>query len=145
MGDSYHVRWIVVLSIMILVMSLATSGKVSSQMKRDQDTAKEVEKINILTPTVRIGGKVIDNTVNQVLPFEVSTESQLVKNEQSCYDSCKKERDDYLGRHSNEADRGFAWNQYNKCVQTCPERAFHETEERQRAPAGSVLDSTKSR
>ena len=145
MGDSYHFRWILILSIFIFILSMSTAGRVSSQMKRDQENAKDVEKINPLSPAVKVTGKVIDNTVGQVLPFDMSTESQLVKSEGDCYASCKQERDDYLTRHSSETERGFAWNQYHKCEESCPERAYHETEERQRAPAGSVIDSTKSR
>ena len=133
------------ISVIIFSVVSVFEGKVDSQFKRDENTAEEAQKYNPLTPTVKVTGEVKDHTVNQVLPFEISTESQLVRDEKDCYKKCEKERDQYLKKSASEGERGRAWDDFYKCKEQCPIEAANKAKERQRAPAGSVIDQMKFR
>lgn len=129
----------------IVSLSLFYPSFIDAQFERDEGSAEEVQKVNPLTPAAEATGTVLDNTVNKVLPFDVSTESQLVKNEKDCYHSCGVQRDQLLKKSANSMDRGFAWKQYKECKKQCPQEAAKKNEEQTRAPAGSVINQTKSR
>ena len=133
------------ISVIIFSVVSVFEGKVDSQFKRDENTAEEAQKYNPLTPAVKMTGEVIDHTVNQVLPFDVSTESQLVRDEKDCYKKCEKERDQYLKKSASEGERGRAWDDFYKCKEQCPIDAANKVKERQRAPAGSVINQMKFR
>ncbi len=137
-------KWLLIMSIMMCVLGFFIRRS-ESQLKRDPDTAQATQSINPLTPAVDLTGKVIDNTVNQVLPFDVSTESQLVKHENDCYRTCEKETDVSLGQSGSGAERGFAWTRYYECKERCPFEAAQKTESSRKAPAGSAIENIKSR
>jgi hypothetical protein len=139
-----------VVSLIAIVSLIGSNG--FSQTKRDESTAEEVQKVNPLTPVAQGTAVVLDNTVNQVLPFDVSTESQLVRDEQDCYKLCQQEKDRLLQESLSEVDRGAAWSDFYRCKEEFPEKAAQKNtaHERsvfspERAPAGSAMEHLKER
>ena len=140
-----HLKWLVAVSLSVFVMMLIAEKVGLSQLKRDEETAKEAQKINPLSPAAKVTGAVLDNTVNRVLPFDLSTESQYVKYEAECYQGCERNKDAALQKAASDFDRGRIWTEFNKCKENCPKEAAQRTETKTRAPAGSALDQLKSR
>ena len=135
--------WLFFISLVICVLTLVSVAKdAHSQVKRDEETAKEVDKINPIKPV----GEAIDKTVNKVSPIKVPTESKLVQDERACYQSCAQEKDALLKRSRSEVDRGQAWASYHKCKSSCPEKAASQNRDMERGtfqdryPAGSTID-----
>lgn len=139
--------WIGLICFVILTLAFMGWYHTASAQTRDEETAKEVEKINPLTPAAQATKAVIDNTVNQVSPIKVPTESKLVQDEKSCYDSCTQQRDSLLKASANVMERGQAWSNYNKCKKLCPEKVANKNRgtssdpfsKEDRYPAGSTM------
>ena len=137
-----YALWLFFISLMICALTLVSATKnAHSQVTRDEETAKEVDKINPIKPV----GEVIDQTINQVSPIKVPTESKLVQDERACYQSCTQERDGLLRKSRSEVDRGQAWASYHKCKSSCPEKAASQNKDmepgaRDRYPTGSAID-----
>lgn len=149
-----EIRWFLCVSLFVCLIAIISviGNDGLSQAKRDESTAEEVKKVNPLTPVAQGTGVVLDNTVNQVLPFDVSTESQLVRDEQDCYKSCQQEKDKLIQESLSEVDRGAAWSDFYRCKEECPEKAAQKNtaHERsvfspERAPAGSAMEHLKER
>lgn len=136
MVSRYTVLGIWIMGFSLLFMTLGYG------QTRDEETAKEMEKLNPLKPAA----DVIDQTVNKVLPFEIPTESKLKQDEKICFESCKHERDYLLKKSSSEIDRGHSWAMFNKCRAECPEKVANENKSvnqdafnQDRYPAGSTI------
>ena len=141
---SYSI-WLVSVCTLVFALSIF-SYKADSQMKRDEETAKEVDKINPMKPAGEATKAVIDNTVNKVLPVEIPTDSKLVQDEKACYETCKQEKDKMLKSASTEVDKGRTWAQYHRCKSDCPEKVANKNREvergvfnEERYPAGSAI------
>lgn len=149
-----EIRWFLCVSLMVcLIAILSWMGNDGfSQAKRDEATAEEVKKVNPLTPVAGATQVVLDNSINQVLPFDMSTESQLVRDEGDCYRACQQEKERLIQESVSEVDRGYAWNSYYRCKEECPEKAAEKNSsgERsvfspERAPAGSAMEYLKEK
>jgi hypothetical protein len=148
MGEptKHHTQWLLAVGVIVLSLVISVDKVGFSDLKRDEGTAAAETSVNPLRPMIRISGEVIDNTVNKVLPFDVSTESQLVRHEKDCYRGCERVRDEGLKKYSNPADRGSAWKLYYECKEECPIEAANKAEaEQRRVPAGSALEGIRSR
>ncbi len=138
-----YTLWLFFISLMICALTLVSAEKdARPQGTRDEETAKEVDKINPIKPV----GEVIDQTINKVSPIKVPTESKLVQDERACYQGCANERDQLLRRSRSEVDRGQAWSSYHKCKSSCPEKAASQNRDvergafsKDRYPAGSAI------
>ena len=139
-----YALWLFFISLMICALTLVSVANNShSQVTRDEETAKEVDKINPIKPV----GEAIDQTINKVSPIKVPTQSKLVQDERACYQSCAQERDAWLRKSRSEVDRGQAWASYHKCKSSCPEKAASQNKDmergafsRDRYPTGSAID-----
>lgn len=150
-----EIKWSFYVSVVLLLIALLslTGNDALTQAKRSEATAEEVRSVNPLSPAAEVTGTVLDNTVNQVLPFDMSTESQLVRDESDCYRSCEQERNRLIQQSSSEVDRGYAWNNYYRCKEECPEKAGSKNSAQsdrsvfspERAPAGSAMEHLKER
>ena len=145
MKYSVHFKWLLIVSIFVFAVALLVGKGGLAQLKRDEETAKEAKKVNPLTPVAKVTGTILDNTVNKVLPFELSTESQYVKHETECYESCERTKKEGLEKATTDFDRGRLWSDYQKCKEACPRQAAQKTESETRAPAGSAIEGLKSR
>jgi len=145
MRKRINYRWPFIISMLIFIVVFFISSHAKSQFKRDESTAEEFEKVNLLTPTAKAAGVILDNTINQVLPFDLSTESALVQYERDCYVSCAQNRQEELRRSVSDFDRGQAWSTFHNCKDLCPYEAAYKTELRGRAPAGSALENIRIR
>ena len=141
--------WLFLISFLIFALTvLSFETKLHSQLKRTEEGAKELEQYNPGTAVKEGTKKVLDNTVHQVLPFEIPTDSKLTKEEQLCYSNCKSRRDEALKASKDKGERGGAWTDYRSCVDQCPEKAASRTDgnrgvfdEAGRVPAGSTIPS----
>lgn len=150
-----EIKWSFCVSVILLLIAVLslTGNDALTQAKRNEATAEEVKSVNPLTPAAEVTGAVLDNTVNQVLPFDMSTESQLVRDETDCYRSCQQQRDQLIKQSSSEVDRGYAWSSYYRCKEECPEKAGQKNSAQsdrsvfspERAPAGSAMEHLKER
>lgn len=139
-----YAGWLFFISFVICALTWVSVAKdAHSQVKRDEETAKEVDKINPIKPV----GEAIDKTINKVSPIKIPTESKLVQDERACYQSCASERDQLLRRSRSEVDRGHAWASYHKCKSLCPEQAASQNKgmergsfSRDRYPTGSTIE-----
>ncbi|MBI4040526.1 MAG: hypothetical protein HY390_01530 [Deltaproteobacteria bacterium] len=142
--------WFLILTVALFSLTLLSTLKSGhAQMKRDETTAKEVDKINPVKPVKDATKKILDKTVHQVLPFEIPTDSKITKEEEACYRSCAQERDLNLKNSRDEVERGRAWALYRTCKDGCPEKAAAQTPtsergvfgKEERTPAGSTIPS----
>lgn len=136
-------RWLFVIMSLVLGLVLFSALNGFSQT-RDKETAKEVETYN----PWKVPKAVIDNTVNQVSPIEIPTETKIRQDEDRCFKTCEKEKDELLKNSYTELDRGYSWATYQKCVKECPEKVANQNkamqggtfDEELRYPAGSAID-----
>lgn len=133
--------WLFIVCLSILSLVLFSFHKGYSQT-RDEETAKEMEQYN----PWQAPKSVIDNTVNQVLPFQIPTDSKIAMDERACFEGCAQERDRLLQESASELDRGHAWAQFQKCKSECPEKVANQNRameqdvfnKEERYPAGSA-------
>ena len=139
--------WLGLVCVTLFVLTLVLVRHSAFSQTRDEETAKEVEKINPLKPAADATKTVIDNTVNKILPIDIPTDSKLVQDEKACYDSCAQQKARSLKNSVNDVDRGHAWTAYRQCKSDCPEKVANKNRsterdpftKEERYPAGSTM------
>lgn len=112
--------WLLIVCFLIFNLILLGYHKAYSQ--RNEEVAKEMEPYN----PWQAPKAVIDNTINKVLPFDVPTDTKIKQDEELCFKECAQERDVLLQYSKTEVDKGYAWADYQKCVQECPEKVANQ-------------------